>query len=141
MWWECLERGKTIPLRWHRTGHFLVEPNYTELVRELAHARSALGEAWPEARDTYIQHSDQTIRTITAAVDAGHAAEIVQLAHVLAGGSGMMGAQQLRRLCRDLERAADENKRAVWAALAQNVRDEYARVRVLLQDPTLESRT
>ena len=67
--------------------------------------------------------------------------EIVQLAHVLAGGSDMMGAQQLRRLCRDLERAADENKRAVWAALAQNVRDEYARVRVLLQDPTLESRT
>ena len=93
-----------------------------------------MGEAWPEARDIYIEHSDQTIQAIAAAVDAGHAAEIARLAHLLAGGSGVMGARQLVRLCRDLERAAREDQRTAWGTLARAVRDEFASVRTLLDD-------
>ena len=115
--------------------------HYTEAVRELAHARNVLGEAWPEARDTYIQHADQTIQAIATAVDGGAAAEIARLAHLLAGGSGIMGADKLRHLCQGLERAAVENEQGSWRALAQDVLNEFARVRALLQDPAVESDT
>ena len=114
---------------------------YTESVRELAHARNVLGEAWPEARDTYIQHSDQLVLAMTTAVDGGAAAEVARLAHLLAGGSGMMGAHQLRRLCQGLERSAGEGELGSWRALAQDVLNEFARVRALLQDPAVESDT
>ena len=123
---------------WYSVGLSLSGAHYTELVRELAHARDVLGTAWPETRDTYIQHSDQTIRAISTAVHAGHAAETARLAHLLAGGSGMIGAHQLRRLCQGLERAAVANEQASCLALAQGVIDEFARVRALLQDPALE---
>ena len=93
-----------------------------------------MGEAWPEARDTYIEHSDQTIRAIEAAVDAGNAAEIVRLAHLLAGGSGLMGARQLVSLCQDLERAAREDQRPAWVTLARAIQGEFASVRAQLDD-------
>ena len=94
--------------------------------------RNVLGDCWPEARDTYIEHSDQTIKAIAAAVDAGQAAEIARLAHLLAGGSGVMGARQLVRLSWDLERAAREDQRAAWVTLARAIREEFASVRALL---------
>ena len=115
--------------------------HYTELVRELARARGVLGEAWPEARDTYIQHSETTIAALATAVDGGHATDIARLAHLLAGGSGIMGASELLRRCRRLEQAAVEENRASWAALRQDVLDEFTRVRRLLQSPSFGGHT
>ena len=52
-----------------------------------------------------------------------------------------MGADKLRHLCQGLERAAVENEQGSWRALAQDVLNEFARVRALLQDPAVESDT
>ena len=91
-----------------------------------------MGEAWSEARDTYIEHSDRTIRAIEAAVDTGHAVEIARLSHLLACSSGVIGARELVRLGWDLERAARDDQRVAWVTLAQAVRGEFANVRTLL---------
>lgn len=95
-------------------------------VQRLREVMSA--DSWERTMARFIADSEQNMADITAAVAAGLAPQIKELAHGLRGTSGMIGAARLARECAALEHAADQGHAAEYRPVADRVRRELAAV-------------
>lgn len=62
------------------------------------------------------------------------------IAHRLRGASGNVGAEELARLCSDLEHRSAETG-AVESSAGAGIREEFERVRSVLQDCALQAKS
>lgn len=68
--------------------------------------REMLGDEWTETVQVFVSHGRDTLALLTDAARRGSAGDVQSLAHLLRGGSGMMGAVALEAMAADLEAVA-----------------------------------
>jgi len=86
-----------------------------------------------ELATLYINQTSQQIEQLEAAVQAGNAQEVRQVAHSCAGASATCGMRGLVPLLRELERQGFEEKLTNAAHLCQQAICEFGRIRKFLE--------
>ena len=102
-------------------------------------------ESLRELVTLYLEQTTTQIEQLSAAVQAGDAAEVRRVAHSCAGASATCGMRRLVPLLRELERQGYEQKLTSAAELSRQVGNEFECIRVFLEaqlahQPTLAAK-
>jgi CheY-like chemotaxis protein len=103
-------------------------------------------ESLRELVTLYLEQTTTQIEQLSAAVQAGDAAEVRRVAHSCAGASATCGMRRLVPLLRELERQGYEQKLTSAAELSRQVGNEFECIRVFLEaqlahQPTLAAKS
>lgn len=99
--------------------------------RVLMTLQEVMEAEYPVLLDTFLVDSEERLRLLQRAVDAGEAEALRQAAHSFKGSCSNMGAALLAELCRELEETARREQLAVAPALIERIEREFAIVRIL----------
>ncbi len=80
----------------------------------------------------FLAHGDRAMEGMRAAVKAGDAKRLAEVAHGLKGSSGNVGARALSVLCAEAERIAKTGETAAASVPVEAAVAEWARVRARL---------
>lgn len=99
----------------------------------LAALQDVMEDEYPVLLDTFLADSEERLRVLREAQQAGDAQAIRLAAHSFKGSCSNMGANLLAGLCRQLEEAGRCEELSVAPALLEQVEREFAIVRILFK--------
>jgi HPt (histidine-containing phosphotransfer) domain-containing protein len=99
--------------------------------RVLAVLQDVMDAEYPVLLDTFLVDSEERLRLLQVATDAGQADDLRQAAHSFKGSCSNMGATLLAELCRELEESARREQLEAAPDLLERIEREFAIVRIL----------
>ena len=99
------------------------------------------GDAWEsvftDLAETFLTHSEESLTTLYAAIDAGQHGLAAKISHSLKGGAASMGEVELADLFSHVEQEPDSIKlndwrddiESVWATASARIRQELKRIK------------
>ncbi len=99
----------------------------------LATLQDVMESEYPVLLDTFLADSEERVRLLTRACQAGEAETLRQAAHSFKGSCSNMGATLLAELCRDLEDLARREQLDHAPALIESIEREFAIIGILFR--------
>ncbi len=99
--------------------------------RVLASLQEVMEDEYPVLLDTFVLDSEERLRSLHAALQAGDAQALRHTAHSFERGSSNMGAVLLAGYCKELEESARRGDLQRAPALIEQMEREFAIVRIL----------
>lgn len=101
--------------------------------RVLASLQEVMEDEYPVLPDTFVLDSEERLRSLHAALQAGDAQALRHTTHSFKGGSSNMGAVLLAGYCKELEESARRGDLQRAPALIEQMEREFAIVRILFK--------
>lgn len=101
--------------------------------RVLASLQEVMEDEYPVLLDTFVLDSEERLRSLHAALQAGDAQALRHTAHSFKGGSSNTGAVLLAGYCKELEESARRGELQRAPALIEQMEREFAIVRILFK--------
>lgn len=99
----------------------------------LASLQDVMEDEYPVLLDTFLADSEERLRLLRVAGEAGDAQGLRLAAHSFKGSCSNMGAPMLAALCKQLEEAGRKEQLDEAAELIEQVEREFAIVRILFK--------
>ncbi len=99
--------------------------------RVLVTLQEVMEAEYPVLLDTFLVDSEERLRLLKRASDAGEPEQLRQAAHSFKGSCSNMGAALLAELCRELEETARREQLGAAPGLIERIEREFAIVRIL----------